>query len=76
MAFTYGPIALAQRISEMPDEEPFLNIELTEPSELLKMLYKSADSETEFSISGTEVTLIPYYQTGSKQTGSRTYFEL
>jgi len=76
VAFTYGPLALAQRISEMPDEEPFMNIELTEPSELFKMLSKSSDSETEFAIKGTDISLIPYYQTGSKQTGPRTYFKL
>jgi DUF1680 family protein len=75
IAFTYGPIALAQKITEMPDEGPFMNIPSTEPSELLKMLIKSSDSETEFSIKGTEITLIPYYQTGSKESGPRTYFK-
>jgi len=76
VAFTYGPLALAQKIAEMPEEEPFININSAEPSELSKMLTKSSESETEFSINGTEITLIPYYQTGSEQTGSRTYFEL
>jgi hypothetical protein len=60
----------------MPEEEPFININSAEPSELLKMLAKSSESETEFAINGTEITLIPYVQTGSEQTGSRTYFEL
>jgi len=76
IAFTYGPLALAQKISEMPKEEPFMNIPSTEASEFLKMLIKSSDSETEFSIKGTEIILIPYYQTGSKASGPRTYFKL
>jgi hypothetical protein len=40
------------------------------------MLEKSSDSDIEFTIKGTGITLIPYYQTGSEQSGSRTYFEL
>ena len=42
----------------------------------LKMLSKSPDSEIEFTINGTDILLIPYYQTGSKQSGPRTYFKL
>ena len=76
VAFTYGPIALAQRITKMPDQEPFKNVNSAEPSELLNMLTRSSEPEIEFSISGTDITLIPYYKTGSEQTGSRTYFEL
>jgi DUF1680 family protein len=76
VAFTYGPLALAQKISEMPDEEPFLKINAKEPSEFLKMLYLSTGSEVEFSVTGTDISLIPYYQTGSKQSGPRTYFRL
>jgi uncharacterized protein len=76
LAFTYGPFALAQKITEIPKEEPFINISSTETSELLKMLIKSSDSDTEFSIKGTEITLMPYYQTGSKESGPKTYFKL
>ena len=76
VAFTYGPFALAQKITEMPDEEPFTSFGSKEPSEYLKMISKSADSETEFFINGTDISLIPYYQTGSKQSGPRTYFRL
>jgi hypothetical protein len=60
VAFTYGPLALAQKISEMPDEEPFLKINAKEPSEFLKMLYLSTASEVEFSVTGTDISLIPY----------------
>jgi len=76
VAFTYGPFALAQKIKKMPNEEPFLNITSSAPSELLKMLIKSSDLATEFSVKGTEITLIPYYQTGSKVSGPKTYFKL
>ena len=44
VAITYGPLALAQKIAEMPEEEPFININSTEPSELLKMLAKYSDT--------------------------------
>ena len=76
VAFTYGPIALAQKITEMPEDEPFKSIGSKEPSEFLKMLSKTSDSEIEFTIKGTDISLIPYYQTGSKQTGPKTYFKL
>jgi uncharacterized protein len=76
IAFTYGPLALAQRINKMPDDEPFINLDSDEHSEIIKMLSKSPASETEFTIKGTDISLIPYYQTGSDTTGSRTYFKL
>jgi len=76
VAFTYGPLALSQKISEISDEEPFSNINLTEPSEFLKMLSKSADSDNEFFINGTDIILMPYYKTGSRHSGPRTYFKL
>ena len=76
VAFTYGPIALAQKIAEMPDDEPFTNLGSKEPLEFLNMLSKTSDSEIVFTIKGTDISLIPYYQTGSKQAGPRTYFKL
>lgn len=76
ISFTCGPIALAQKITKMPSEEPFLHIISSEPAEFFKMLSKSSESETEFYIKETDITLIPYFQTGSEQTGSRTYFRL
>jgi DUF1680 family protein len=36
VAFTYGPIALAQKIKKMAAPEPFKNVHSAEPSELLK----------------------------------------
>jgi len=76
IAFTYGPIALAQKISNMPAEEPFKNLDSLVPTEIKRMLTKSPASETEFTINGTDISLIPYYQTGSDESGSRTYFKL
>ena len=76
VAFTCGPIALAQKITKMPDQEPFKNIKSAELSDLLQMLSRSSGTGIEFSIEGTDITLIPYYQTGSENTGSRTYFKL
>jgi DUF1680 family protein len=76
VSYSYGPIALAQKISEMPDEEPLKTIDFAEPSDLLKMLKRSSVADIAFLIKGTDVTLIPYYQTGSEQSGSKTYFEL
>lgn len=76
VAFTYGPIALVQKIREIPGNEPFTSIGSKEPSEFMKMLSKTSDSEVEFTIKGTDISLIPYYQTGSKHTGPKTYFKL
>jgi hypothetical protein len=53
-----------------------MNVNSTEPLELIKLISKSPDSASEFSIKGTNISLIPYYQTGSKKSGSRTYFKL
>ena len=76
VAFTYGPFALAQRIDEIPDEEPFYDSGIEESREVIRSLEKSPESDVEFTIRGTEITLIPYYQTGSEKSGSRTYFAL
>lgn len=76
LAFTYGPLALAQKITEMPDEEPFIDLGSNALPQLLNRLSRSSDSEIKFTVEGTGITLIPYYQTGSKQSGPRTYFEL
>jgi len=76
VAFTYGPIALAQKIERTPGDEPFSNIDFKKPSELLDQLDKSVTSNIEFNIKGTNTILIPYYQTGTKQSGPKTYFGL
>jgi DUF1680 family protein len=80
IAFTYGPVALAQKISEVPDEEPFagLNISLDEPEKILNMLTKSKgdNSESTFTIKDSGITLMPYYLTATRESGPRTYFKV
>ncbi len=76
LAFTHGPLALSQKIDKMPDDEPFQDFGKEESQEVIHMLELSSDSDIGFTIKGTNITLIPYYQTGSDQSGSRTYFEL
>ena len=76
VAFNYGPHALAQKITAIPDEEPFSGMNEKETSKMLRMLSKSSDSEIAFSIKGTDITLLPYYMTCTKQSGPRTYFKL
>jgi DUF1680 family protein len=80
IAFTYGPVALAQKIAEMPGEEPFdgLKIDLDEPEKILSRLVKSetTDSTVVFRVENTDVALIPYYLTGSGESGPRTYFKI
>ncbi|HKK63996.1 MAG TPA: beta-L-arabinofuranosidase domain-containing protein [Bacteroidales bacterium] len=76
VAFTYGPLALAQKIDEMPTKEVFKDLDAMKPSEIIKRLNKTSGSEVEFSISGTDILLVPYYQTKSKLTGPKTYFKL
>jgi len=75
IAFTYGPFALSQKINKMPDEEPFYDSGLEESQEVVNLLVKSSDPDVEFTIKGSDITLIPYYQTGSEQSGSRMYFK-
>ena len=75
IAFTYGPFALSQKINKMPEEEPFYDSGLEESHEFVNLLVKSSDPDVEFSIKGSDITLIPYYKTGSEQSGSRMYFK-
>ena len=69
VAFTCGPIALAQQVSAVPDEEPFDGLR---PDETLGMLAESEDGS--FRISGTGTTLMPYLETCSDDSGPKTYF--
>ena len=69
VAFTRGPIALAQQVSAIPDEEPFDGLA---PDEALGMLRESSDGS--FRIAGTGITLMPYGLTCSDRSGPKTYF--
>jgi len=79
IAFSYGPIALAQKITQKQTEEPFKKIkaEFNKPEKILSMLSKAEESSSSlvFTIQNTGIILVPYYQTGSKNSGPRTYFE-
>ena len=69
VAFTRGPIALAQQISSIPDDEPF---DGRRSDEALGMLAESEHGT--FRIDGTGITLMPYLLTCSEDSGPKTYF--
>ena len=69
VAFTRGPIALAQKVSSLPDDEPFGGCTL---DEALAMLEQEADGSCR--IAGTGIALLPYRLTCADDSGPRTYF--
>ena len=76
VAFTYGPVALAQKLKQgAPREEPFLG-NSTDPSILKGMLSKSADDGMAFSVKDSNVSLIPYVDAMIDNTTIVTYFKL
>lgn len=80
IAFTYGPLALAQVISSGMDlEEPFrdVHVEDNSPQEITGLLSRDEDATGRplFRIKDTDITLIPYHLVGSLSSGPRTYFE-
>jgi len=78
-AITYGPITLAQQISDISEEEPFggQNISFDKPDEILKLLSPlgKPNSDNYFRVKNTDMTLIPYYMTPNRELGIRTYFQ-
>lgn len=80
VAFSYGPMILAQEINQDTQlEEPFSDTPISEvkPEQILEMLSKTEQehSEIAFNIDGTQIKLIPYYMAGSGKSGPRTYFQ-
>lgn len=78
VAFTYGPWALAQMTEKgMTLTEPFIGSDI--PSKVASEWLESRpvnDVELpEFSIKGSNILLKPFYATGSRTTGPRTYFK-
>ena len=69
VAFTCGPIALAQRVSAIPDDEPF---DGRRPEEAQGLLADADDGL--FRIAGTGITLMPYHLTCSDDSGPKAYF--
>lgn len=68
IAFTKGPIALAQQITAFPDDEPF---DGHHPEEAMAML---ATWNGSIRIGDTHIDLVPYHQTCTDDSGPRTYF--
>ena len=69
VAFTHGPIALAQKVSSIPDDEPF---DGRRPDEAEAMLVPSAHGS--YWIAGPGITLMPYHLTCTDDSGPKTYF--
>jgi len=61
----------------MPNKEPFYGLRagLDKSDEVLNMLTKLPNDGIAFGIKGSDITLIPYYMTGSRESGPRTYFK-
>ena len=69
LAFSHGPIALAQKISAIPDDEPFAGVS---SDEALGTLKASADGSCR--VDGRDITLMPYHLACTEDSGPRTYF--
>ena len=69
IAFTQGSVALAQKVSSIPGDEPF---EGRTPAEALAMLRQSREGS--HSIADTGIALVPYHQACTDSSGPRTYF--
>jgi len=79
IAFTYGPWALARKIAKgSPVDEPFRGKDLTPESALglLEPVTAKQGALPSVRIKDSNITLIPYFLTGSLETGPRTYFAL
>ena len=70
VAFTEGPIALAQKVTSVPDDEPFAE---QTPDEALATLEPTGDGC--YLIAETGIALVPYHLTCTDASGPRTYFE-
>lgn len=76
IAFSWGPLALAQKVSSLPVAEPFRNQEGSANAAVAMLTpLRSEGRNIVFSIKNSGIELIPYYQAGSHTSGPRTYFE-
>lgn len=79
VAFTYGPLALAQGLATAGDDA---EIPLPPGSTLhdgtlwLDPLRTDAAGPPRFRIKGTPIVLMPYFEAGSDQSSVRTYFPI
>jgi DUF1680 family protein len=78
VAFTYGPWALAQKQEKgAAVAEPFVGKDVSSQaaSEWLEPYLTQESAVPRFRIKSTKILLGPFYRTGSKETGPRTYFK-
>jgi hypothetical protein len=76
VAFTYGPVALAQKMKQgAPQVEPFLG-KSAQLTTLKGMLTKSASDDIAFSVKNSNVSLIPFVDAMIDDTTIVTYFKL
>ncbi|MCP5113991.1 MAG: hypothetical protein GY953_24420 [bacterium] len=72
VAFTRGPLALAQDVGETTPEPAPLTFDTT--GEFLEPVAAPEDMGVSFRISGTEISVVPYYLAGATGGGVRTLF--
>ena len=80
IAFSYGPLALAQRILTEENPEPFVEMNL-DTMDARKRLLSGFTKDTstgipQFTVGDTGMVLMPYCCAGSSESGPRTYFAL
>lgn len=80
IAFSYGPLALAQRISMKENPEPFVEMNLdtvdARKALLSEFMMDQSAKIPQFTVGDTGVVLMPYCCAGSSESGPRTYFAL
>ena len=76
VAFTYGPITLAQKTLDLKTDEPFMKFKAEEKTRMVNMLAKSPGSKLAFTVKGTDITFIPIWETANELQfgGTKTYF--
>jgi DUF1680 family protein len=76
VAFTYGPITLAQKTLDLKTDEPFMNFKEEEKTKMVNLLVKSPGSKIAFTVKGTDLTFIPVWETANELQfgGTKTYF--
>ena len=76
VAFTYGPITLAQKTLDLKTAEPFMKFKEAETTRMVNMLVKSPGSKIAFTVKGTDITFIPIWETANELQfgGTKTYF--
>ena len=73
VAFSVGPLALAQQVSPGVEQQP-VRVDTDTPVESDLTWVKSKDKSDCYRINDTDIELVPYGQAGTDTTGTRTYF--